>query len=62
MYPNTSLFIDGTWAPGSTGKDEAVLNPATAEEIGRQLTAQNFCVLCAVLLWPGRRVATTKGS
>ena len=35
MYPNTSLFIDGTWAPGSTGKDEAVLNPATAEEIGR---------------------------
>jgi len=35
MYPNTSLHIDGAWTAGSTGFDEAVLNPATAAEIGR---------------------------
>jgi len=35
MYPDTRLHIDGAWTAGSTGFDEAVLNPATAAEIGR---------------------------
>ncbi|MDP9900713.1 NAD-dependent succinate-semialdehyde dehydrogenase [Variovorax ginsengisoli] len=34
-YPDTLLFIDGSWTPGSTGRTEPVLNPATAAEIGR---------------------------
>jgi len=34
MYPNTQLFIDGTWAPAASGKTIPVLNPATGERIG----------------------------
>src|SRR5690606_29424084 len=34
-YPDTRLFIDGAWTAGSTGRDEAVLNPATGTAIGR---------------------------
>ncbi len=34
MYPNTQLFIDGTWAPAASGKTIPVLNPATGEQIG----------------------------
>lgn len=34
-YPDTQLFIDGTWRGGVEGKTIAVLDPATGEEIGR---------------------------
>src|SRR3984893_3735471 len=34
MYPNVNLFIDGAWKPAVSGKTLAVLNPATAEQIG----------------------------
>src|SRR6516162_797677 len=34
MYQNVNLFIDGAWRPAASGKTLAVLNPATAEEIG----------------------------
>ena len=34
MYPNTELYIDGRWAPGSSGDTIDVLNPATGEPIG----------------------------
>src|ERR1700681_468922 len=34
MYQNVNLFIDGAWKPAASGKTLAVLNPATAEEIG----------------------------
>ena len=30
-----ALLIDGQWCDGSEGKSEALLNPATGEEIGR---------------------------
>lgn len=35
MYPNTLLLIDGRWTAGSSGDDQAVLNPANGEVIGR---------------------------
>ena len=34
MYSNVNLFIDGEWKPAVSGKTLAVLNPATAEQIG----------------------------
>jgi succinate-semialdehyde dehydrogenase/glutarate-semialdehyde dehydrogenase len=34
MYPEVSLYIDGKWCKGATGRSEPVLNPATEEEIG----------------------------
>jgi succinate-semialdehyde dehydrogenase/glutarate-semialdehyde dehydrogenase len=34
-YPNTQLFIDGQWCEAASGKTLAVLNPASAKEIGR---------------------------
>lgn len=35
MYLDTLLQIDGTWTRGTSGKDQAVLNPANGETIGR---------------------------
>ncbi|MBV8651439.1 MAG: NAD-dependent succinate-semialdehyde dehydrogenase [Alphaproteobacteria bacterium] len=34
MYPDVSLFIDGAWSKGASGRTLKVLNPATAEPIG----------------------------
>ena len=34
MYPDVSLFIDGQWSKGSSGKADKVLNPATGDPIG----------------------------
>jgi succinate-semialdehyde dehydrogenase/glutarate-semialdehyde dehydrogenase len=34
MYPDVSLFIDGTWQPGTAGRTLEVLNPATGERAG----------------------------
>ncbi|AGT08095.1 NAD-dependent succinate-semialdehyde dehydrogenase [Paracoccus aminophilus] len=33
-YPDTQLFIDGTWRPAADGRVIPVLNPATATQIG----------------------------
>ncbi len=33
-YPEIAMFIDGDWVPGSTGRSEPVLNPATEEVLG----------------------------
>jgi succinate-semialdehyde dehydrogenase/glutarate-semialdehyde dehydrogenase len=35
MYPDTRLFIDGTWRDAAAGRWIEVLNPATEEAIGR---------------------------
>ena len=35
IYPNTQLFIDGVWLDAQDGRTQAVLNPATGQEIGR---------------------------
>jgi succinate-semialdehyde dehydrogenase/glutarate-semialdehyde dehydrogenase len=34
MYPNTLLFIHGTWTPAASGRSLPVVNPATGEQIG----------------------------
>lgn len=34
-YPDTELFIDGRWVPGSGGRQVNVLDPATGAVIGR---------------------------
>ena len=34
-YPNTQLFINGAWLDAQDGRSQAVLNPATGQEIGR---------------------------
>lgn len=34
MYPDTLLFIDGTWSPAASGHTLPVVNPATGEQIG----------------------------
>ena len=34
MYPDTKLFIDGSWRDGTSGKVEPILNPATGKLIG----------------------------
>lgn len=33
-YPQPAMYIDGAWTQGSIGKTEAVLNPATGQQIG----------------------------
>ncbi len=35
MYPDVSLFIDGEWSKGSSGKAQDILNPATGDPIGQ---------------------------
>ena len=35
MYPDTSLFIDGAWSPGASGKTIAVLCPSTGDPVGK---------------------------
>ena len=34
MYPNTLLFIDGTWCAAASGRTMPVMNPATGKQIG----------------------------
>jgi succinate-semialdehyde dehydrogenase/glutarate-semialdehyde dehydrogenase len=34
MYPDVSLFIDGTWSKAASGKTLQVMNPATGEALG----------------------------
>jgi succinate-semialdehyde dehydrogenase/glutarate-semialdehyde dehydrogenase len=34
MYPDVSLFIDGTWAKAASGRTIDVVNPATGDKIG----------------------------
>jgi succinate-semialdehyde dehydrogenase/glutarate-semialdehyde dehydrogenase len=34
-YPNTELFINGTWTPAKDGRTLPVIDPATASEVGR---------------------------
>lgn len=38
-YPNTDLFIDGSWRPSASGETMPVLDPATGAEIGRMARA-----------------------
>ncbi|MDE2052918.1 MAG: aldehyde dehydrogenase family protein, partial [Gammaproteobacteria bacterium] len=33
-YPEIAMLIDGAWTPGSTGRSEPVINPATEEVLG----------------------------
>ncbi|HEX3142094.1 MAG TPA: NAD-dependent succinate-semialdehyde dehydrogenase [Rhizobacter sp.] len=35
MYTDVSLFIDGEWTTGSSGKSEPIINPATGKPIAR---------------------------
>jgi len=35
MYPDTSLFIDGAWSPGASGKTIPVLCPSTGDPVGK---------------------------
>jgi succinate-semialdehyde dehydrogenase / glutarate-semialdehyde dehydrogenase len=35
MYSDVSLFIDGEWTAGSSGKSQPILNPATGQVIAR---------------------------
>ncbi|WP_417255207.1 NAD-dependent succinate-semialdehyde dehydrogenase [Celeribacter sp.] len=34
-YPNTELFINGTWTPAKDGRTLPVIDPATTSEVGR---------------------------
>jgi succinate-semialdehyde dehydrogenase/glutarate-semialdehyde dehydrogenase len=34
MYPDVSLFIDGTWTKAASGRNIDVVNPATGDKIG----------------------------
>lgn len=34
MYPDVSLYIDGVWRQGSSGRRDPVINPATGDVIG----------------------------
>ena len=34
MYPDTKLFIDGSWTAGAAGRTLPVVNPASGEVIG----------------------------
>ena len=34
VYPNTQLFIDGTWQNAAAGRTMAVVNPASGDNIG----------------------------
>ena len=40
MYPDVSLFIDGAWSQGADGRTLTVLNPATAEPVGKVAHAE----------------------
>lgn len=33
-YPEIALFIDGVWTPGSSGRGDPIINPATEEVLG----------------------------
>lgn len=35
MYTNIKLFIDGEWTEGTSGKSEAIVNPATGKVLAR---------------------------
>ncbi|MBX3627092.1 MAG: NAD-dependent succinate-semialdehyde dehydrogenase [Rhizobacter sp.] len=35
MYSDVSLFIDGEWTAGTSGKSEPILNPATGQALAR---------------------------
>ena len=35
MYSDVSLFIDGEWTAGSSGKSEPIINPATGKTLAR---------------------------
>lgn len=35
MYPDIKLFIDGEWTEGTSGKSEAIVNPATGKVLAR---------------------------
>ena len=35
MYTDVSLFIDGEWTAGSSGKSEPIINPATGKALAR---------------------------
>ncbi|HET7791839.1 MAG TPA: NAD-dependent succinate-semialdehyde dehydrogenase [Rhizobacter sp.] len=35
MYTDVSLFIDGEWTAGSSGKSEPIINPATGKPLAR---------------------------
>ena len=35
MYPEVKLYIDGEWVAGSEGKSEPILDPATAQPVGK---------------------------
>ncbi|WP_225025991.1 NAD-dependent succinate-semialdehyde dehydrogenase [Xinfangfangia pollutisoli] len=39
-YPDTQLFIDGTWCAGSGGRVIPVIDPATSEQIGTVARAE----------------------
>ncbi|WP_151719791.1 NAD-dependent succinate-semialdehyde dehydrogenase [Gemmobacter serpentinus] len=39
-YPDTQLFIDGQWRPGSGGRTIPVIDPATSERIGHVARAE----------------------
>ena len=34
MYPNTLLYINGNWGPGTSARTLPVVNPATGGQIG----------------------------
>jgi succinate-semialdehyde dehydrogenase/glutarate-semialdehyde dehydrogenase len=40
MYPDVSLYIDGAWSNGASGRTIPVLNPATAEPVGKVAHAE----------------------
>lgn len=48
MYPNTQLFIDGTWCDGADGKTAEVHNPATGAVIGHYAMAEKSDLEAAV--------------
>ena len=35
MYSDVSLFIDGEWTAGTSGKSEPIINPATGKTLAR---------------------------
>jgi succinate-semialdehyde dehydrogenase/glutarate-semialdehyde dehydrogenase len=40
MYPNTQLYINGSWGPAASGRTAPVVNPATGEQIGTHAYAE----------------------
>ena len=40
MYPNTLLYINGVWGPGTSGRTLPVINPATGSPIGNVAYAE----------------------